>query len=135
MLTYEIFKLKKRMLNSMNVFVFGNGNLPFNDFLKYYYEAIIKVINAHNPHFTVCEFRGVDTLTLELLKSLTPNVTVLHIGENPRYMADKFKTQVSHWRIKGGFINDAERDIYAINSSTHFLAYDFNSDKREKVER
>ncbi len=85
-----------------------------------------------NPHFTVCEFRGVDTLTLELLKSLTPNVTVLHIGDKPRYMADKFKTQVSHWNIKGGFVNDIERDIYAINSCTHFLALDFNSDAKRK---
>lgn len=120
------------MLDNVNIFVFGNGNLDFDNFLKYYYEPIIKAIDAINPQFTVCEFRGTDTLIMELLKSLTPKVTVLHMGEKPRYLPDKFKTYVSQWKIKGGFINDKERDLHAINLCTHFLAFDLNSDEIRK---
>lgn len=116
----------------MEIFVFGNGNLSFNDFLNYYSKKIILAIDKFNPLFIVCDFRGTDTLTMELLKSLTPNVIVLHIGEKPRYLADKFKTKVSQWDIKGGFIDDAERDEFAINLCSHFLAYDFNSDEKRK---
>lgn len=114
------------------IFVFGNGNLSFQDFLIYYSEKIVKAIDDINPHFIVCDFRGTDTLTMELLKSLTANVTVLHIGEKPRYIADSFKTKVSQWNIKGGFKDDTERDLYAINSCTHFLAFDFNSNEKRK---
>ena len=121
------------MIYNMDIFIFGNGNLSFDDYLKYYKTPIFEILNKNNnTHFIVCDFRGVDTLTMELLKSLTPNVTVLHIGEKPRYLSDKFKTEVSKWNIKGGFINDAERDLFAINSCTHFLAFDFNSDEKRK---
>lgn len=113
------------------IFVFGNGNLSFDDYLLHYADKITTVINTFNPHFIVCDFRGVDTLTMELLKSLTPHVTVLHIGERPRYLVDKFKTKADKWDIVGGFNSDAERDLHAINLCTHFLAFDFNSDEKK----
>jgi len=126
------FQAKKLTLNNMNIFIFGNGNLSFDDYLKYYKEPLLEIFKKNNPHFIVCDFRGTDTLTMELLKSLTPNVTILHIGDKPRYIVDKFKTEVSQWNIKGGFKDDLERDTYAINSCTHFIAFDFNSDEKRK---
>lgn len=113
----------------MKIFVFGNGNLSFSKFQELYANTIITAITQNNPHFIVCDFRGTDILTIELLKNLTPNVTLLHMGEKSRYMPDKFKTYAEEWKIVGGFKNDSERDLYGIEQCTHFLAFDFNSDE------
>jgi hypothetical protein len=56
------------------------------------------------------------------------NVTLLHIGDKPRYIPDKYKTKVNDWTVIGNFKSDIERDEYAIEHCTHYLAYDFNSD-------
>ncbi|MNE69937.1 hypothetical protein D3C80_1656950 [compost metagenome] len=69
---------------------------------------------------------------MEFLKCQTPNVTIYHIGEKPRYAPDKFKTQVGNWNFIGGFSSDKERDLQAMDDCTHFLAYDFNSDSKRK---
>jgi hypothetical protein len=54
--------------------------------------------------FILCDFRGVDTMTMEFLKCLTAKVTIYHIGENPRYLPDKYRTKVSLWELLGVFL-------------------------------
>ncbi len=68
---------------------------------------------------------------MEYLKSETSKVTIIHIGDKPRYIPDRYKTKVSQWNIVGGFESDESRDNHAIDTCTHFIATDFNSsDKR-----
>ncbi len=90
------------------------------------------MIKENNIEFIVCDFRGVDTLIMEYLKNESHNVSVLHIGEKPRYLPDKYRTKVNHWKIIGGFENDILRDKYAIENCTHFIATDFNSSEKRK---
>jgi hypothetical protein len=116
----------------MQVYVFGNGNLRFCDFIDYYEAPLKTAIALPKTHFIVCDFRGADTLTIEWLKSETGNVSVYHIGERPRYSPDRFRTKVSQWKFVGGFTTDAERDAAAISQCTHFLAMDFNSDENKQ---
>ena len=114
----------------MNIYLFGNGNISFADF-KTHYEAVIQpYLNDETVHFSLCDFRGTDTLAMELLKCTTSRVSVYHIGERPRYLPDKFKTKVGDWKIIGGFENDAQRDREVIQNCTHFIAVDFNSDEK-----
>jgi hypothetical protein len=117
----------------MKIFVFGNGNLSFDDFLKYYLTPIQKIAYKDNVIFILSDFRGTDTLMMEFLKCVTSSVRIYHIGEKPRYFPDIFKTKASDWKLISGFKSDRERDIAAINDCTHFFAYDFNSDSKEKV--
>lgn len=119
-------------MNIMKIYVFGNGNITFSDFLSCYATYLRNLLATPDYHFIVCDFRGVDTLTMEFLKSETKNVTVYHIGDKPRYIPDRFKTKVSQWKFIGGFKTDFERDSEAIENCTHFLATDFNSDKTRK---
>ncbi|TAE72759.1 MAG: hypothetical protein EAZ85_08960 [Bacteroidetes bacterium] len=114
------------------IFIFGNGNLSFDDFLYHYYTPIQKELNNTDTHFIICDFRGTDTLLMELLKTKTDKVSVYHIGKKPRYMPDKYKTLVEKWRFIGGFETDEQRDEQAIKEATHFLAVDFNSDENRK---
>jgi len=117
----------------MNIFVFGNGNISFEDFLTHYQMPLAQVLQNHEEaSFLVCDFRGVDTLVLEFLKTKTERVQLCHIGERPRYLPDAFKTKVGQWQLKGGFDSDKARDQYAIENCTHFLAVDFNSDEKRK---
>lgn len=116
----------------MNIYIFGNGNISFPDFKKHYEQIIQPYLDDDAISFSVGDFRGADTLAMELLKCATPNVTVYHVGDKPRYLPDKFNTQVGHWTILGGFKNDAERDMAAIENCTHFIAIDFNSDSQRK---
>ena len=83
-------------------------------------------------NFLVGDFRGVDTLVMEYLKCRTSNVRVYHVGVQPRYLPDKFRTKVSQWELVGGFTSDEERDSAAIETCTHFLAYDANSNHARK---
>ncbi len=116
----------------MNIYIFGNGNISFSDY-KIHYEAILNYyLNNKNVHFIVCDFRGVDTLTMEVLKCSTDKVSIYHVGEQPRYLPDKFRTKVSSWKIFGGFTSDAQRDLAAINNCTHFIATDFNTDNKRE---
>lgn len=112
----------------MILYVFGNGNLPWDTFSLHYAPQLHAC--ANNPHhqFIVCDFRGADTLTQEFLKTLTGNVHVYHVGQRPRYLADAFRTRVSEWTMVGGFASDSARDQAAMEACTHFLAVDFNSD-------
>lgn len=116
----------------MNIYIFGNGNISFFDFKKYYEEVIIQFMNRDDVIFSLCDFKGVDTLAMELLKCYSKNVYIYHIGEKPRYFPDKYKTKVSNWQIFGGFENDVHRDREIIMKCTHFIAVDFNSDVRRK---
>jgi len=114
----------------MKIFIFGNGNINFDDFEIFYKKPLEPFLNNKNTEFILCDFRGTDTLVMELLKNHTSKVIVYHIGKKPRYYPDKYKTKVSQWTIKNGFISDEERDLTAINDCTHFLAKDFNSNKK-----
>lgn len=116
----------------MKLYIFGNGNLSFSDFKELYEKQILKYCNIENTEFIICDFKGVDTLSMEVLKNLSSNVSIFHIGEKPRYLSDKFKTKVNDWKIIGGFQSDEERDRACIDVCTHFLAVDFNSDVKRK---
>ena len=114
------------------IFIFGNGNLSFDDFITHYQQPLSNLVKEKNVVFIVCDFRGLDTLVMEFLKTTTPNVLVYHMGEKPRYKPDAYKTQVGEWLFVGGFDSDAARDNAAIKQCTHFLAIDFNSDSQRK---
>lgn len=114
----------------MKLFVCGNGNIPFFTFIEKYINPIEKLyLENDDIEFILCEFRGLDTLMLEYLKTLTPNVTVLHMGYKPRYKPDEFRTYVKKWIFIGGYTSNYQRDMAAIDMCTHFLAYDINSDE------
>ncbi len=115
----------------MRLYVFGNGNLSFEDFLVYYREPLL-ALDEQTTEFLVCDFRGVDTLVMELLKQRTRRVQVFHMGERPRYLPDRYRTKVSGWELRGGFADDTARDDAALAACTHFLAIDRNSDARRK---
>lgn len=116
----------------MRLYVFGNGNISFADFLTHYRDPLSERVELSQTQFIVCDFRGTDTLAMELLKQLSAEVRVFHIGERPRYLPDRYRTKVSSWELVGGFADDRARDEAAIAACTHFLAVDFNSTaKRE----
>lgn len=116
----------------MKIYVFGNGNLSFQGFQNHYGRLLKTVFFLREVSFLVCDFRGVDTLTLEWLKCVSPDVTVFHVGKRPRYLPDRFRTYVDSWTILGGFKSDEDRDAAALDACTHFLATDFNSDENRK---
>ena len=116
----------------MKIYVFGNGNLGYNSFKKEYLDALEDSLLDPDAAFILGDFRGVDTLMMEYLKTETANVTILHIGEHPRYLPDKYRTKVSGWKIIGGFEDDDSRDLYAIEECTHYLAIDNNSNDKRK---
>jgi len=116
----------------MVIYVFGNGNLSYQSFKEEYINALEKNLFSTDHSFILGDFRGVDTLMMEYLKTETANVNVLHIGESPRYLPDKYKTKVSSWTVIGGFEDDDARDLYAINECTHYLAVDKNTNDKRK---
>lgn len=113
------------------IYVFGKGNISWEAFECDYLEKL-KSEDFETTEFMVGDFRGTDTLMMEWLKEKSEKVTVLHLGEKPRYFPDIFKTKVSKWTLKGGFLNDKERDLYGIEQCTHFLGIDYNSDENRK---
>ncbi|MCB9742293.1 MAG: hypothetical protein H6741_25630 [Alphaproteobacteria bacterium] len=113
----------------MRLYVFGNGNLSWEAFGAHYLPALAAV-DWREAEALVCDFRGADVLAMEFLKTRAARVTLLHVGARPRYLPDRFRTQVSAWTLRGGFPDDAARDAAAIEDCTHFLARDFNSDAR-----
>ena len=115
----------------MKIFICGNGNISFETFLEKYIEPIENLsseIDIEDIEFILCEFRGLDVLMLEYLKTKSRNVTVLYMGNKPRYKPDEFRTFVKEWQFLGGYSSNLERDLAAIDMCTHFLAYDTNSD-------
>lgn len=115
----------------MIVYIFGNGNLSFENFTEHYLPVLNELSNNKNTHFLICDFRGADTLSMEFLKTKTPNVSIYHIGDFTRYMPDKYRTKVSQWGTVPNFTNDSDRDQNALEKCTHFLAKDFNSSKNK----
>jgi hypothetical protein len=65
------------------IFIFGNGNTSFEDFIQHYVQPLSVLLEDLDNSFIVCDFRGVDTLVVEFLKTKTENVSVYHIGERP----------------------------------------------------
>ena len=120
----------------MKIYAFGNGNLPFNDFLEYYVLPSERYVGCNicqdMVEFILCDYRGVDTLMMEFLKTRTSNVTVYHMLAQPRYWPASFLTKAADWKRAGGFETDRERDDAAIEACTHFLAHDINSDSGGK---
>ena len=117
------------ILGAVRVYVFGNGNLGFDAFLDRYRAPLLD-LDLARCEVLVCDFRGVDTLTMELLKDRMAQVRVFHIGERPRYLPDRYRTKVSSWELVGGFEDDASRDAAAIEACTHFLGFDQNSNAK-----
>lgn len=113
------------------IYVSGNGNLSWEKFHEFYVQPL-KDFNFAECEFIIGDFSGADTLMMEYLKDKTEKVTVIHIGEKPRYRINTFKTKASAWTFSGNFKSDAERDEYAVAYCTHFLAVDFNSDSKRK---
>lgn len=116
----------------MKIYIFGNGNLSFKEFQRVYVPVVERYLNQDEVYFLLCDFRGLDTLMMEYLKTETQRVSVYHIGEKARYLPDKYKTKVSGWEVLGGFEDDASRDQAAIEACTHFLALDINSNEKRK---
>lgn len=116
----------------MKIFLFGNGNLSLDDFLRLYRAPLEATEGFAEASYLVCDFRGADTLAMEYLKHLTARVSVYHMGQRPRYLPDRFKTQVGGWSLVGGFASDAARDLAAMEACTHFLAHDFNTSPERK---
>lgn len=113
-----------------SIYIFGNGNISLSDFITEYQQPLLPQINKPDVSFILCDFRGTDTLAMEMLKTTSPNVYIFHIGEKPRYMPDAYKTKVSQWKLKGGFKDDEARDLAAIDMCTHFIAIDHNSNPK-----
>jgi hypothetical protein len=116
----------------MKIYIFGNGHTSYKDFEALYLIQLEKLIMIENIEFIVCDFKGIDTLVMEYLKTESTQVKICHIGERTRYTPDKYKTKVSQWNFLGGFIDDEDRDAYAIKECSHFLAFDFNSNVKRK---
>lgn len=116
----------------MKIYIFGNGNITFQEFLAFYTKPLEKYLTQKQTTFLLCDFRGLDTLMMEYLKSETGKVIIYHIGEKPRYLPDKYKTKVNAWQWIGGFESDSARDKAAIEECTHFLAMDKNSNEKRK---
>lgn len=113
------------------IYVSGNGNLSWDNFHQFYLEPLRK-LNLSECEFLIGDFSGTDTLMMEFLKDKSEKVTILHIGEKPRYFPNTFCTKANEWEKIGDFRTDKERDDYAILNCTHFLATDFNSDENRK---
>lgn len=111
------------------IFIFGNGNLSFNDFIRHYVPVLENVYALLETEFILSDFRGTDTLAMEWLKSKTPNVTIFSVGDKAHYLPDQFNTFVPDWKLKNGFEHHTQRDTALVNACTHFLAIDFNSDQ------
>lgn len=114
----------------MKLFIFGNGHTSFENYVEKYYSHLQMLDN--NVEFLLCDFRGVDTLSMEYLKTKSSKVSVYHIGEKPRYLPARYRTKVSSWQLFGGYETDEERDMAAICQCTHFLAFDFNVSSQRK---
>lgn len=113
------------------IYVSGNGNLSWENFHQFYIEPL-KKLNLSECEFIIGDFSGTDTMMMEFLKDKCENVTILHVGKRPRYLANSFKTKTMKWNVIGGFVNDYERDMFGIDLCTHFLATDFNTDEKRK---
>ncbi|MCS3867494.1 hypothetical protein J3D55_000410 [Chryseobacterium ginsenosidimutans] len=113
------------------IYVSGNGNLSWENFHQFYIEPL-KKLNLSECEFIIRDFSGTDTLMMEFLKDKSENVTILHVGQRPRYLINKFKTKAEKWNVIGGFTSNYERDLFGIELCTHFLAIDFNTDENRK---
>lgn len=113
------------------IYVSGNGNVSWENFHQFYIEPL-KKLNLFECEFIIGDYSGTDTLMMEFLKDKCENVTILHIGQRPRYFVNKFKTKVINWKFVGGFTSDFERDSYGVEHCSHFLATDFNTDQKRK---
>ncbi len=117
----------------MIIYIFGNGNIGFQDFIWLYGKSLHKVLSTHpEASFIVCDYKGVDTLAMEYLKTHTRNVSVYHVGSSPRYFPSIYKTNASKWKKVGRFESDEQRDDAAIDACTHFMGWDFNSNETRR---
>jgi hypothetical protein len=116
----------------MKIYVFGNGTCSFKNFVKHY-TPLLEEYAEHQ--WILCDFRGLDTLAQEWLKTVSSNVTIVHCFEQPRYLADKSLELVKDWIIKGGFQSDKERDDWCINECDAFIAFDFVENRKSGTKK
>lgn len=117
-------------LYPMVLYVFGNVNTSWDDFVRYYVPQLDEWAADGSRGFVVCDRPGVDTMALEFLKTRTGNVRLFHVGETPSYLPEAYRTRVGEWSIVGKFHSVASRDMAALEACTHFLAVDSNPDDR-----
>ncbi|MFO0647390.1 MAG: hypothetical protein U0326_14215 [Polyangiales bacterium] len=110
-------------MSHRTVYVFGNGRLELDDFLTLYAPSMRAAVSPETS-WIVGDFRGVDMLAMEFLKTRSERVTVVHVGERPRYLPDRHGTLADAWTLLGGFADDRSRDEAAIQRCTHYLAVD-----------
>lgn len=103
-------------------FVSGHGNLTFEEWLLYY-KPLVDTVLLNNEGFIMGDFRGCDVITMEYLKDKTPNVVVCHCKEKPRYFPETLNMPSSLWQLNGGFLNDADRDVYMTHHSHADIAW------------
>lgn len=89
----------------MTYFISGHRNITQEDFDRYYVPLINNALKDKDVQFVVGDCEGVDSMAQNYLKEKgILNVTVYHMFDSPRYLADeKFSS-------KGGFKSDVERD-------------------------
>lgn len=110
-------------MSARTVYVFGNGRLEFDDFIQLYAPTMRAAISPETT-WILGDHCGVDTLAMEFLKTRSERVTVLHVGERPRYLPDRHDTLARAWTLLGGFADDHARDEAAVDRCTHYLAVD-----------
>lgn len=92
----------------MVYFISGHRDLTWQEFAKWYTPAIIKAITTDEyAKFVVAECEGADRMAQDYLlacKVHPADITVYHMFESPRYMANScmFKS--------GGYVSDQQRD-------------------------
>ena len=68
----------------MHLYIFGNGNLSFDDFLAYYRGPLSKLDYGSGVRCIVCDFRGTDTLATLLRADIdTASVTISEVTPTP----------------------------------------------------
>lgn len=95
-------------------FISGHLDLTEEEFNEYYVPRILTAIQS-GARFVVGDAPGADHLAQRWLKRHGTNVTVFHMGENPRYS--------NGLPTRGGFKSDTARDSTMTAASSHDIAW------------
>ncbi|MGI9581363.1 hypothetical protein ACR1PO_09135 [Chryseobacterium sp. RRHN12] len=87
------------------IYVFGNGNISWDNFHRFYIEPI-KECNLSECEFLIGDFTGTDTLMMEFLKDKTSNVTILSYRRETKIFCKYIQLPggklENNWRISNG---------------------------------
>ena len=89
----------------MKYFISGHRDLTIEEFNEHYTPKILEILRDDlECEFVIGDYQGVDMFAQKLLEGQVDRVTVYHMFNSPRNLANPgFKT-------KGGFTSDEERD-------------------------